>query len=109
MTEEDKKLFPCTMVEGVVDLALSQKIFNYHTMYPNDNRELDQVLRNIHHVDTYYEKTKYEYRIQGYIYIKDLPDEIPEELISANCNLAIKENTFIIEIWEMWLNEGFPF
>jgi hypothetical protein len=111
VSQELKKLLPFTMREGVLNTELSLEIVKWIALYPNDPKwdNLKQVMNNMHHVNTYYDKESEAYRTQGYINIKDLPDEIPEQLTDSTSNLAIKNNSIVVEVWSMWLRMELPF
>jgi len=59
------------------------------------------VMDKFHNVDTHYENPDY-IRVQGYIYVGDLPELIPEELEESNKELTIQdEKRVVVEIWAM--------
>lgn len=80
------------------------------TYLPSNRKNLFKVFDNFYHVDTYYDDKNDFWRVQGYIYLKDLPEGIPEELENSQCDLVVTKNDrVILEVWRMEIRNDFPF
>ena len=76
------------------------------------NKNLLKLLAQFHHVDTYYRTKDHispNWRVQGWIYTKDLPQTIPQQMIEADCQPRIRHGKPVIEIWSMIIISELPF
>ena len=92
-----------TMSEG-------EKLPTFHKKFCCNPYHLQELLKNMNHVDTKLWDDNDTYRVQGWIRLQDLPEKIPTELLT-NCVKNVSDNgsDFILEIWNMQVTIELPF
>ena len=70
--------------------------------------DLKTILNTMHHVDSY-KKSEDIWRVQGWCYLSELPNTIPDELCESVKELQIRDGNPILEIWSMLITNNYPF
>ena len=110
MSEYD--ILKAEMKEGIINPLFYKDIEKEVLVYDED---LKEIFNNFHHVDTYHNPGSeitphyHFWRVQGWIYLADLPHDIPDELVNANCRLRERSGRAVIEVWSMILSSQLPF